>query len=281
MMIRGSCLCSIVRWSFGGVFERMVHCHCEMCRKAHAAAFATYATGSDEHFHFDRGEEAITHYESSPGFRRAFCSRCGSVVPYPIEGGRIGIPVGPLDDDPGVRASSHIYAAWKAPWHAITDSLPRHDCLEGGATPRVGRAGVPASTDGVLRGSCLCSRVAYEVIGLFTRAHNCHCSRCRKARGAAHATNGFTAMDDVRYTRGGDSIRTYRLPGARYFSQVFCPKCGSGLPRLDPERGVAVVPFGSLDDDPGRGVDNHIFVASKAPWYEITDDLPCFDAAPE
>ena len=112
------------------------------------------------------------------------------------------------------------------------------------------------------------------------RVHSCHCSRCRKARAAAHTTNGFTAIEDVRYIRGEESIRTYRPPDARYFSQAFCPKCGSGVPRFDLERRVAIVPFGSLDDDPGRGADNHIFVGSKAPWYEITDDLARFDEAP-
>ena len=278
-MIRGSCLCSTVRWSFDAAFERVTHCHCEMCRKAHAAPFATYAVGSSGHFQFDQGEDAVVHYESSPGFRRAFCSSCGSVVPYPVSGGKIGIPVGPLDDDPGMQPSSHIYAKWKAPWHPITDSLPQYDTFTGDGEPRVDRASSPPSTDGVLRGSCLCSSVAYEVTGAIRAVHNCHCSRCRKARGAAHTTNGFTAMKDVRYTRGGDTIRTYRHPDARYFSQVFCPTCGSGLPRLDPERGVAVIPFGSLDDDPGRGADDHIFVASKAPWYEITDELPRFDEA--
>ena len=279
-MIQGSCLCSAVRWSFDAAFEWMTHCHCEMCRKAHAAPFATYAVGSHEHFRFDQGEDAITHYESSPGFRRAFCSHCGSVVPYPVGTGETGVPVGPLDDDPGLRASSHIYTEWKAPWHPITDALPRYPASTRGDDPRVDRVSAPPSTDGVLRGSCLCASVAYEVAGPFKRIHNCHCSRCRKARAAAHATNGFTAMADVRYTRGGDTIRTYRLPEARYFSQVFCPTCGSGMPRLDPERGVAVVPIGSLDDDPGRGADNHIFVASMAPWHEIADDLPRFEEAP-
>ena len=71
-MIRGSCLCRTVRWSFDGAFDWMSHCHCEMCRKAHGAPFATYAIGSGEHFRFDRGEDAVTRYESSPGFVRAF-----------------------------------------------------------------------------------------------------------------------------------------------------------------------------------------------------------------
>ena len=279
-MIRGSCLCRTVRWSFDGAFERMTHCHCEMCRKAHGAPFATYAMGSGEHFRFDHGEDAVTRYESSPGIVRAFCSGCGSVVPHPVPGSEIDIPVGPLDDDPGMRATCHIFAKWKAPWHPITDSLPQHEAFESAGEPSVDRPSAPRSTDGVPRGSCLCGGVAYEVTGPIKVVHNCHCSRCRKARAAAHTTNGFTAMDDVRYTCGEETLRTYRLPEARHFSQVFCPTCGSGMPRRDPERGVAVIPFGSLDDDPGRGADDHIFVASKAPWYEITDDLPRFDEAP-
>ena len=279
-MIRGSCLCGTVRWSFDGAFDWMTHCHCQMCRKAHGAPFATYAIGSGRRFRFDQGEGSIARYESSPGFVRAFCSGCGSVVPYPVRGSEIGVPVGPLDDDPGIRASDHIYTKWKAPWHSITDALPRREALASGNEPRVDRADPPASTDSVLRGSCLCGSVAYEVTGPIRAVHNCHCSRCRKARAAAHTTNGFTALEDVRHTRGGDTLRTWRHPGARYFSQVFCPACGSGMPRLDPARGVAVIPFGSLDDDPGRGADDHIFVASKAPWYEITDALPRFDEAP-
>jgi len=46
------------------------------------------------------------------------------------------------------------------------------------------------------------------------------------------------------------------------------------MPRLDPNRGIAVVPMGSLDDDPGIRPTAHIFVGSKAPWFEIADDLP-------
>ena len=279
-MIRGSCLCRTVRWSFDGAFDRMTHCHCEMCRKAHGAPFATYAMGSSEHFRFDHGEDAVARFESSPGIVRAFCSGCGSVVPYPVPGSEIDMPVGPLDDDPGMRATCHIFVRWKASWHPITDSLPQHEAFESGSEPQVDRPGAPPSTDGVLRGSCLCGGAAYEVTGPIKAVHNCHCSRCRKARAAAHTTNGFAAMEDVRYTRGEDTLRTYRLPEARHFSQVFCPTCGSGMPRRDPERGIAVIPFGSLDDDPGRGADDHIFVASKAPWYKITDDLPRFDETP-
>ncbi len=279
-MIRGSCLCGTVRWTYSGAFEDMTHCHCGICRKAHAAPFATYVTGPSAPFSYSADDAAITRFESSPGFVRSFCSQCGSVLPNTHLGERIAVPAGCLDDDPGLTASAHIFARWKAPWHAITDRLPQHDNYPDGPGPAIDRAGPAAASDGLLRGSCLCAAVAYEVNGSFTAVHNCHCSRCRKARAAAHTTNGFTALDNARYTRGGDSIQTYRVPGARYFSQVFCPRCGSGLPRLDRERGLALVTFGSLDDDPRRSADDHIFTGSKASWYPITDELPCFDGPP-
>jgi hypothetical protein len=64
------------------------------------------------------------------------------------------------------------------------------------------------------------------------------------------------------------------VPDARYFTTVFCRRCGAKMPRLSPERGIAVVPMGSLDDDPGMRPQRHIYVGSKAPWHDITDDLP-------
>jgi len=35
--------------------------------------------------------------------------------------------------------------------------------------------------------------------------------------------------------------------------------------------------MGSLADDPTIRATEHIFVGSKAPWFEITDDLPQSD----
>src|SRR5262249_1450697 len=52
--------------------------------------------------------------------------------------------------------------------------------------------------------------------------------------------------------------------------------CGSPMPRLDEERGIALVSMGGLDGDPSAHPTRHIYVGSKAPWYDITDDLPQF-----
>ena len=42
-MNRGSCLCGSVRYEVRGLLEPASHCHCSMCRKAHGAAFGSYA----------------------------------------------------------------------------------------------------------------------------------------------------------------------------------------------------------------------------------------------
>ena len=279
-MIAGNCLCETVRFEADAVRD-LSHCHCSICRKHHGAAFATMARVREGDFRWTAGEEAVRHYESSPGFRRSFCGNCGSSLPGRSPAGGWFVPAGLFADDPGKRPNAHIFAASKAPWDSIADDLIRFD----GWPPNKGLSEIelapPAGTDG-LGGCCVCGGIVWEVREAFRRVHNCHCSRCRRARAAAHATNGFTSADGVRFLRGEDLAVEWKLPDARFFAVCFCRICGSGVPRRDPVRGLAVTPMGALDGDPGRGVDRHIFVESRAPWHEIADDLPQFsEAAPD
>jgi hypothetical protein len=276
MMINGSCLCGAVRWQYDGSFERMAHCHCGMCRKAHGSAFATYAVGPAAPFAYLSGSEKRISRESSKGFVRSFCETCGSVLPNTDLGDIVAIPAGLFDDSPGLEASAHIFTKWKAPWHTISDALPQHDNYPGVADPAVDTATTSASGDGALRGSCLCGAIAFEVQAEFKVVHNCHCSRCRKSRGAAYATNGVLSDTAVRFTRGANKLKECKAPGAKFYTQTFCGECGSPMPRLDSSRSIAIVPLGALDDDPKRGADDHIFVGSKSAWVPITDDLPQF-----
>ena len=281
-MTTGNCLCGAVSWKIEKFANEMSHCHCTMCRKAHAAPYATYLFCLFDDFKWQSGEDKIARYESSPGFIRAFCSDCGSVVPENFLDEGVSIPAGVLNEDPGLRPDSHIFVGVKAPWYEITGDLPQHDAYsaESGGGPNVELAAPEPTEEGVLKGSCLCGETAYEVTSPIKAVHNCHCSRCRKARAAAHTTNGFTGIDGVTFTRGEGNLKTYKATDAKFFTQVFCTKCGSGMPRLDEGRGIAIIPFGSLDSDPKRGADDHIFVGSKAEWTEISDDLPCFDEMP-
>ncbi|MFN8625115.1 MAG: GFA family protein [Candidatus Binatia bacterium] len=275
-MNQASCLCGAVNWEIEGPLEWMSNCHCSRCRKAHGSVFATYVAGPAASFRL-RGSERIVRYESSPGFFRCFCGRCGSVVPGDPTEGRIFVPAGNFAGDPGIRPRAHIFVASKAPWYAIRDNLPRFDAYPPGVDAPVLTDRAPLDPPGAPRGSCLCGQVAYVVSAPPQRAVYCHCSRCRRTCSAAFASILFAPM---RYTRGEDRLAMYTLPDAKRFSYAFCRVCGSPLPRPDPSGGICGIQMGSLDDDPGMRPQAHIFVGSKAPWDDITDDLPRYARYP-
>jgi hypothetical protein len=254
-------------------FDFMGHCHCSMCRKSHGAAFSTAIGVSPKQFRWARGTEKIRRYASSAGGARPFCGRCGSAVPAEASD-RVFVSPGLLDDDPEMRPQAHIFVASKAPWREIADSLPCFDAFPSGMGNAVNfeRRSEPAS--GKVRGSCLCGGVAYEITGpVAWPIVNCHCSRCRRGRAAAHASNLFVDLANFRWLRGEELLVSYKVPEAERFTQWFCRTCGAKVPGVNAQRQRVAVPAGSLDDDPGAREELHIFVGSKAPWYEIADKL--------
>lgn len=121
MTIKGSCLCKGVEYEADGPLEIMIHCHCSRCRKAHGAAYVTYASSPPAGFRWLKGEDLIETWEG-----RSFCRTCGGNLPNRTEE-RVDLPVGSLDDDPGLRPAFHIFAGSKAAFHQITDDLVQHD----------------------------------------------------------------------------------------------------------------------------------------------------------
>ena len=126
-MLHGSCLCRAVKYELDRPGIVINHCHCSMCRKASGTAFGTFLHTTTAHFRFTAGEDHINVYEATPGNPRAFCTTCGSRIPSVESGGYVIVPVGGLDDDPILRPAVHIFVASRAPWHAVTDDLPKFD----------------------------------------------------------------------------------------------------------------------------------------------------------
>lgn len=278
-MPRGGCLCGRIAYEIDAQLELMSHCHCAMCRKSHGAPFVTYALGPRERFRWLRGEADAARYESSPGFFRVFCPACGSVVPWVSSGHeQVALPAGSLEGELGAKPAAHLFAKSKAPWVEITDSLPQFDGYPPGfPAPVVEPLERPTAAEGHVGGSCLCGEVAFELTGEPKGIVQCHCSRCRRARGAAHGANAFVESSGLRWTRGEALVRRFDLPEAEQYGVDFCSRCGSGVPRLATKIDLYTVPAGVLDDDPGIRAAVHIFVGSKATWFDIGDDLPRFE----
>ena len=128
----------------------------------------------------------------------------------------------------------------------------------------------------MLRGSCLCGAVKYEVDGPVHDVHHCHCGMCRKAHGGAHSTFARLTAGDLRVVAGADHVRPYR--SSPQIERTFCATCGSRLTvRFDGMPNAVWIAVGLLDDDPKVAANARMFVASKAPWDEISDDLPRYE----
>ena len=77
-MLTGSCLCGAIAYEADAQLTRIVHCHCQTCRKTHSAAFSSVTAVPREAFRWTRGSDLLGAFESSPGKFRRFCTRCGS-----------------------------------------------------------------------------------------------------------------------------------------------------------------------------------------------------------
>jgi hypothetical protein len=82
-----------------------------------------------KNFRWVTGEEFLSRYVSSPGTVRTFCRICGSTLVSLFDNNpeTVGLAMGTLDDDPGIRPSFHVFVGSKAPWFEITDQLPQFD----------------------------------------------------------------------------------------------------------------------------------------------------------
>lgn len=116
-----------------------------------------------------------------------------------------------------------------------------------------------------ISGSCLCGTVRFSIHGKFESFFLCHCGRCRKDTGSAHAANLFSTAATLEWISGQDLVKNFRLPGTRH-RKSFCTACGSALPAVDAETGLLVVPAGSLDEAIGIRPDAHICGDSRAEW---------------
>lgn len=124
----------------------------------------------------------------------------------------------------------------------------------------------------MLRGSCLCDAIRFEISGSTTELGMCHCSKCRKVSGVASNAILMVARDGLQWISGEQDVSKFQLPSG--WSVWRCDTCGSPVPMLHPGGGAYWVPAGLLDADPGVKVAGHIFVGSKAAWDEIAGDAP-------
>ena len=130
----------------------------------------------------------------------------------------------------------------------------------------------------MIRGSCLCGQVQFELRGAAQFINHCHCSMCRKVHGAAFGSFLHADAHTFRWLAGQSLVTHFESSPGTF--RAFCKVCGSNMPVLEDDDTHVIIPAGVLDGAPGVRPIVHIHAASKAEWFEITDALPQFPEFP-
>nr|WP_321238228.1 GFA family protein [uncultured Tolumonas sp.] len=128
-MLKGSCLCNAIQYEIRGELGPTMMCHCSKCRKANGSAYAINAAVKADQFHFVKGQELVSEFESSPGVFRSFCKQCGSPLlsRRPSQPDIVRLRIGTLDTPVDVKPLAHIFVGSKASWDEIHDDIPQYD----------------------------------------------------------------------------------------------------------------------------------------------------------
>ncbi len=131
----------------------------------------------------------------------------------------------------------------------------------------------------IYTGSCLCGEVTFEIEGDFENFYLCHCERCRKDTGSAHAANLFSSTAKLRWLSGKEKSKTFNFRSEGHIKS-FCTNCGSALPNIQMDGELLVVPAGSIDSNINIKPQGHIYYANKANWDIELEKVPKFEELP-
>jgi hypothetical protein len=145
-------------------------------------------------------------------------------------------------------------------------------------TPEAEDAPPEAEQLGPVQGQCSCGEVRFSVENAFEYAFYCHCSRCRARTGSVFAAIAGIGIDKVEVTAGHDSLVLEGECSDGYGARCSC--CKSFLFAAVRARKYMHVSLGVLQGTPSRLPDHHIYVGSKAPWFQISDNLPQYEELP-
>ena len=122
-------------------------------------------------------------------------------------------------------------------------------------------------------GSCLCGGVGFVATLPSRWVAHCHCTRCRRAHGAAFVTwVGFDA-DRVEIRDPEARLAWHRAEGGG--ERGFCSSCGSTLFFRSPKwAGELHIVLANVDGPVDRAPQAHVYYDTHVDWVQLADDLP-------
>lgn len=133
MRRQGSCLCAAVSFEIDGDFEQFFLCHCQHCQKDTGSAHAANLFSHTATLKWHKGQGLVQTFRLPGTHRqRAFCSQCGSAMPYLLsEFSMLVVPAGSLDDKVQMKPNAHLFMASRADWDNELEKVHKLDALPG------------------------------------------------------------------------------------------------------------------------------------------------------
>jgi hypothetical protein len=126
--LTGTCNCGAVRFELTEPPHSASYCHCTRCQRRTGTGASANARVAADAFRIVEGEGRIRSWNPPDGAEKFFCGDCGSALFSRSPGADfVGVRLGVLDADPGVRPTARNFTAYAAAWEPIPDDgLPRH-----------------------------------------------------------------------------------------------------------------------------------------------------------
>ena len=129
----------------------------------------------------------------------------------------------------------------------------------------------------MIKGSCYCGAVKFELLSLPSMMGTCHCSRCRKAGASAIV---FTKKADLKWLEGKEQVATFHPVAPYKYSRCFCKICGTSLGEILSQEETFPISANAIDTPLPLQNQFHEFVSEKPDWYQICDQAPQSDGHP-
>lgn len=129
----------------------------------------------------------------------------------------------------------------------------------------------------MIKGSCCCGAVRFELLAQPSMMGTCHCSRCRKLGASAIV---FIRKDDLKWLQGREEVQLFQPTAPYKYGRCFCRICGTSLGEILSDEDSFPIAANALDGDLGLKNQFHEFVAEKPDWYEICDSAKQFEGHP-
>jgi hypothetical protein len=128
--LTGGCGCGAVRFEIRAALGPARYCHCTRCQRRSGTAASASAAIEAGTVVVTAGAQELREWVPAGGRAKVFCGACGSAlfIRDPGSGETVGVRLGAIDGDPGVRPSARQFVAYAAAWEPIPDDgLPRFD----------------------------------------------------------------------------------------------------------------------------------------------------------